>query len=104
MAKHTKLTVNREFAIKTQTLSSGKTICVPLTRTVKFYLFKKIPVRGPWVRITETHGFYEVRDIDFEPRTEVNCQSIIEGYQKQLKELEPEHIISTDIINYEISN
>lgn len=95
MAKSTKLNLNREYAIKTETLSNGKIVCVPMTRTVSKYLC--IPVRSSWVRITETHGFYEVRDIDFEPQVEINCVAIIKGYQEQLKRSIPDYTISTQL-------
>lgn len=95
MAKFTKSNLKREYAIKTETLSNGKVVCVPMTRTVSKYIF--IPVRSPWVRITETHGFYEVRDIDFEPQIEIDCVSIIKGYQQQLKRATPDYTISTQL-------
>lgn len=82
-----------EFAIKKETLSSGREILVPVCRKkTKFRIGSYSPL--PWERIACIYGEYRLMELadDIAPElNEVACKNHIIGYQQYLtSELESE--------------
>lgn len=70
-----------EFAIKKETLNSGKDIFTPVVRRKA----KKWMYTNEWDRITCIYGKYTTIKIDWNPElTYEQCDEHIKGYQQEL--------------------
>lgn len=79
-----------EFAIKKDTLKSGKVILTPVCRVKS-----RIPwLQNPWIRIIDKYGRYFLEDLNFDPElSHEECQRHIQGFQNELAKAK-EHQIS----------
>lgn len=76
--------VKYEFAIKKDTLNSGKTLFTPVCRK-KSRLGKLNIFPNPWERITRIYDEYLLMDLHFNPDLSYReCEEHIRGYQEKL--------------------
>lgn len=74
-----------EFAIKKDTLNSGKIIYTPICRK-KTSIWKRFN-HYPWERITKIYNEYILLDIQFTPDLSYEeCEQHIQAYQSKLKQ------------------
>ena len=88
-----------EFAIKKDTLNSGKVVYSPVCRE-KAKLFGLFP--NPWNRITKIYDNYTIMELDWIPElTFAECEEHIKGYQLALAKVTHNEVVMMELQNYE---
>lgn len=83
-----------EFAVKTQTLASGKLVLMPVCRIKSRFKISS----NPWERIVKIYDKYMTMELHFEPELSLqDCHEHIKGFQDQLKEIISNKIVITSI-------
>lgn len=88
-----------EFAIKRETLNSGKEILIPVCR-----IKNKIPfIENRWSRIVEIYGVYQLQELDFQPElTHDECKNHILGYQSVLSKQKENEVAEVEYDTLEV--
>jgi hypothetical protein len=84
-----------EFAIKQNTLKSGKVVNIPLCRRKanRLQIFN-----NPWERIVRIYDEYLLQDLDFNPDLTLSeCEDHIRAYKEKLNNLSEDDIIEEKI-------
>lgn len=91
-----------EFAIKKETLNSGKIVYTPVCRVKTTLSFLGELFSNPWMRIVKAYDKYFLLDLHFNPDlTEIDCINHIEGYKKVIDESVASITSITDFQNLE---
>jgi hypothetical protein len=84
-----------EFAIKRDTLNSGKIIYTPVCRR-RANIWKRFN-HYPWERITKIYNEYILLDLTFVPDLSYEeCEQHIRAYQKKLENSVAHHVASEE--------
>lgn len=91
--------MKHEFAVKKNTLHSGRVIFTPVYRTASRM---NTIMRTPWTRIIKIYDRFQLQDVDFEPNlTFDECEQHIAGYKAELEKLVEQKVTVTEFLKLE---